>query len=75
MFRTGGVSFMIMLLICFFSFLIKSKPAQVCGKKGLEVEVECEQDYASVPEQQANEKLLEDSYLVDSKLHEPAVSS
>ncbi|KAK4286609.1 hypothetical protein QN277_003136 [Acacia crassicarpa] len=48
-----------------------SKPAQVRGKKGLEVEVECEQDYTSVPEQQANEKLLEDSsYLADSKLHE-----
>lgn len=49
-----------------------SKPAQVRGKKGLEVEVECEQDYTSVPEQEANEKLLEDSYLADSKLHEPA---
>ncbi|XP_028757209.1 la-related protein 6B isoform X2 [Neltuma alba] len=49
-----------------------SKPAQVRGKKGLEVEVECEHDYTSVPEQQVNEKLAEDSYLVDSKLHEPA---
>lgn len=60
-----------LLLICYF----QSKPAQVRGKKGLEVEVDCEQDHTSVPEQQANEKQLNDSCLPDSKLHEHAVSS
>ncbi|KAF7824297.1 la-related protein 6B isoform X1 [Senna tora] len=47
-----------------------SKPAPVRGKKGFEVEVDCEQDNTSVPEQQGNEKQLEDSYMPDSKQHE-----
>ncbi|XP_045794815.1 la-related protein 6B isoform X2 [Trifolium pratense] len=42
------------------------------GRKGLDVEVSCEEDYASVPEPQTNEKELEGASFPDTQLHEHA---
>lgn len=42
------------------------------GRKGLDVEVSCEEDYTSVPEPQTNEKELEDASFPDAQLHEHA---
>ncbi|KAL2954900.1 hypothetical protein AAZX31_19G248500 [Glycine max] len=47
-----------------------SKPAQGRGKKGLDVEVGCEEDSTYVPEPQASEKQLEDASFPDTQLHE-----
>ncbi|XP_061373051.1 la-related protein 6B [Gastrolobium bilobum] len=47
-----------------------SKPAQGRGKKGLDVEISCEEDYTFVPEPQPNEKQLEDASFPDIQLHE-----
>ncbi|KAH1079703.1 hypothetical protein GLYMA_19G263600v4 [Glycine max] len=47
-----------------------SKPAQGRGKKGLDVEVGCEEDSPYVPEPQASEKQLEDASFPDTQLHE-----
>ncbi|CAI8615835.1 unnamed protein product [Vicia faba] len=47
-----------------------SKPSQGRGGKGLDVEVSCEGDYASVSEPQAIEKELEDASFPDTLVHE-----
>lgn len=47
-----------------------SKPTQGRGKKGLDVEVSCDEDYTSVPDAQASEKQLEDASFPDTQLHE-----
>ncbi|KAK7285672.1 hypothetical protein RJT34_20450 [Clitoria ternatea] len=47
-----------------------SKPAQGRGKKGVDIEVGCEEDYTSPPDPQANEKQLEDAYFPDTQLQE-----
>ncbi|XP_027350219.1 la-related protein 6B [Abrus precatorius] len=47
-----------------------SKTAQGRGKKGLDVEVGCEEDYTPVLEPQAGEKQLEDASFPDTQLHE-----
>ncbi|XP_052727076.1 la-related protein 6B isoform X1 [Vigna angularis] len=49
-----------------------SKPSQGRGKKGLDVEVGCDEDYTSVPEPHASEKQLEDASFPDTQLHEHA---
>lgn len=56
-------------------FYFQSKPAQGRGKKGLDVEVGCDEDYTSVPEPQASEKQLEDASFPDTQLHEYVVSA
>lgn len=56
-------------------FYFQSKPTQGRGKKGLDVEVSCDEDYTSVPEPQASEKQLEDSSFPDTQLHEHVVSA
>ncbi|KAK7338245.1 hypothetical protein VNO77_18849 [Canavalia gladiata] len=48
----------------------QSKPALGRGKKGLDIEVGCEEDYTSVPELQASEKQIEDASFSDTQLHE-----
>lgn len=55
-------------------FFFQSKPSQGRGKKGLDVEVGCDEDYTSVPEPHASEKQLEDASFPDTQLHEHAVS-
>jgi len=55
-------------------FYFQSKPTHGRGRKGLDVEVSCEEDYTSVPEPQTNEKELEDASFPDAQLHEHAVS-
>ncbi|WJX85792.1 hypothetical protein P8452_68195 [Trifolium repens] len=50
----------------------RSKPTHGRGRKGLDVEVSCEEDYTSVPEPQTNEKELEDASFPDTQLHEHA---
>ncbi|KAJ1390753.1 Winged helix-like DNA-binding domain superfamily [Sesbania bispinosa] len=47
-----------------------SKPAQGRGKKGLDVEVSCEEDYTSVLEPRADDKQLEDASFPDTQPHE-----
>ncbi|CAL5195114.1 unnamed protein product [Lathyrus oleraceus] len=47
-----------------------SKPTQGRGGKGLDVEVSCEGDYASVSEPQTIEKELEDASFPDTLVHE-----
>ncbi|KAK7354892.1 hypothetical protein VNO80_20463 [Phaseolus coccineus] len=47
-----------------------SKPSQGRGKKGLDVEVGCDEDYTSVPEPHASEKQLEDASFPDTQFHE-----
>ncbi|XP_057439767.1 la-related protein 6B [Lotus japonicus] len=47
-----------------------SKPAQGRGKKGLDVEVGCEEDHTSVPELQADDKQLEDASIPEIQPHE-----
>ncbi|CAJ2631219.1 unnamed protein product [Trifolium pratense] len=42
------------------------------GRKGLDVEVSCEEHYTSVPEPQTNEKELEGASFPDTQLHEHA---
>ncbi|QCE13412.1 la-related protein 6B [Vigna unguiculata] len=49
-----------------------SKPSQGRGKKGLDVEVGCDEDYTSVPEPHASEKQLEEASFPDTQLHEHA---
>lgn len=56
-------------------FYFQSKPAQGRGKKGLDVEVGCEEDSPYVPEPQASEKQLEDASFPDTQLHEYVVSA
>jgi hypothetical protein len=55
-------------------FYFQSKPTHGRGRKGLDVEVSCEEDYTSVPEPRTNEKELEDASFPDTQLHEHAVS-
>ncbi|MED6206185.1 hypothetical protein PIB30_024478 [Stylosanthes scabra] len=45
------------------------KPAQGRGKKGSDTEANCEEDYTSLPEQQANEKPVEDASVADTHPH------
>ncbi|MCI21101.1 La-related protein 6-like, partial [Trifolium medium] len=47
-----------------------SKPTHGRGRKGLDVEVSCEEDYTSVLEPQTNEKESEDASFPDTQLHE-----
>jgi hypothetical protein len=64
----------IFMVQLFYVFYFQSKPTPGRGRKGLDVEVSCEEDYTSVPEPQANEKELEDASFPDAQLHEHAVS-
>ncbi|KAE9593616.1 putative lupus La protein [Lupinus albus] len=50
-----------------------SKHAPGRAKKGLDVEFNSEEDYTSVPEQQTNEKQIEDAPFPDTQLHEHVV--
>ena len=59
-----------MLLLFYF----QSKPSQGRGKKGLDVEVVCDEDHTSVPEPHASEKQVEDASFLDTQLHEHVVS-
>ncbi|XP_022636091.1 la-related protein 6B isoform X1 [Vigna radiata var. radiata] len=54
------------------NYIYLSKPSQGRGKKGLDVEVGCDEDYTSVPEPHASEKQLEDASFPDTQLHEHA---
>ncbi|RYR52888.1 hypothetical protein Ahy_A06g027753 isoform A [Arachis hypogaea] len=45
------------------------KPSQGRGKKGFDTEANCEEDYTSLPEQQANEKPVEDAPVADTHTH------
>lgn len=56
-------------------FYYQSKPAQGRGKKGLDVEVGCEEDHTSVPELQADDKQLEDASIPEIQPHEHVVSA
>ncbi|XP_020211837.1 la-related protein 6B isoform X2 [Cajanus cajan] len=47
-----------------------SKPSQGRGKKGLDVEFSCDDDYTYVSEPHAFEKQLEDASFPDTQLHE-----
>ncbi|CAL0302223.1 unnamed protein product [Lupinus luteus] len=50
-----------------------SKHAPGRAKKGLEAEFNSEEDFTSVPEQQTNEKQIEDAPFPDTQLHEHVV--
>lgn len=56
-------------------FNFQSKLTQGRGGKGLDVEVSCEGDYASVSEPQTIEKELEDASFPDTLVHEHVVSN